>query len=683
MKKNLFFFLFIILSFNSFSTHIVGGYISMKYLGISASAVNNLDYEVTLIIYRDQGGVNLPNPVNGIKVFNGLNDTVGFGFSLDLVSQQFLNFGDSCFMPNNLSIEEFIYKDTIELSLFSEGYYFAWETCCRNAGIINIDNPLSAGTTYKSEILISNPNTGFTNLQNSSPTFGYDSLMNQYYPHNAYLCKEQEHTFNFNAVDPDGDSLAYSLATPLNCHAFNWPPGPVTKPAPYDTITWTNSSYSTNNPLGPGSYMYIDAVTGNLTSFATTVGVYVFSVRIEEWRELNGVWEKIGEVVQDIQYETIDCEQNNAPTITIDEHLENGIFIDSNYSALIQLPYYDTLKLSYDAYIEKEICLKIAARDLDSNVNIFQQILKDSVSVYCELNLFNSGLDSTSNMASFSNDSALSNVNSNFCWTPICQDMSSSPYYVYFYSKDISCFAYHTSVLELEINLKQPNNNPPSITETTNNAALLDSTYTDTIKLKYTAEVGKEICYPISAKDEDVYNGISDYLSLGIRTFKNENDVNVQNYDFVGDENFSLATSDLCWKPTCIDMEHTPFTATFIVVDDACINDTAVLQIEFEIIEPTTFEIDSVIPNVFSPNEDGVNDYFEIPDVELNYCFDTDFSIKIFTRWGKKVFEDDKVNFKWDGKMKNSEPCSDGVYFYNIESPLPVAPKKGTISIIR
>ena len=121
----------------------------MKYLGISASAVNNLDYEVTLIIYRDQGGVNLPNPVNGIKVFNGLNDTVGFGFSLDLVSQQFLNFGDSCFMPNNLSIEEFIYKDTIELSLFSEGYYFAWETCCRNAGIINIDNPLIPSERFK------------------------------------------------------------------------------------------------------------------------------------------------------------------------------------------------------------------------------------------------------------------------------------------------------------------------------------------------------------------------------------------------------------------------------------------------------------------------------------------------------------------------------------------------------
>ncbi|MDP7429943.1 MAG: gliding motility-associated C-terminal domain-containing protein, partial [Flavobacteriales bacterium] len=353
------------------------------------------------------------------------------------------------------------------------------------------------------------------------------------------------------------------------------------------------------------------------------------------------------------------------------------------YSALIQLPYYDTLKLSYDAYIEKEICLKIASQDLDSNVNIFQQMLKDSVSVYCELSLFNSGLDSTSNMAFFSNDSALSNVNSNFCWTPICQDMSSSPYYVYFYSKDISCFAYHTSVLELEINLKQPNNNPPSITEMTDNPALLDSSYSDTIKLKYTAEVGKEICYSISTKDEDIYNGISDYLSLSILSFKNESSVNVQEYNFTNTAYFTQVNSDLCWKPTCIDMEHTPFTVTFLAFDDACINDTAVLQIEFEIIEPTEFEIDSSIHNVFTPNGDGVNDYFEIKDVELNYCFDTEFSVQIFTRWGKKVFEDDKVNFKWSGKMKNGAECADGVYFYIIESPLPVVPQKGTITIIR
>ena len=350
---------------------------------------------------------------------------------------------------------------------------------------------------------------------------------------------------------------------------------------------------------------------------------------------------------------------------------------------MIQLPYYDTLKLSYDALIEKEICLNIAARDLDSNMNIFQQMLKDSVSIYCELDLFNTGLDSTSNKATFNNDSALSNVNSNFCWQPLCQDMKNSAYYVYFYSKDISCFAYHTSVLEIEINLQQPTNNPPSITEMNGNSALLDSAYTDTVRLKYTAEVGKKICYPISAKDKDIYNGIADYVTLHLRSFINEDGVNVQEFEFNGDENFTLSSSDLCWKPTCIDMENTPFTATFLAFDDACKNDSSHLQIEFEIIEPATFDIDSVIPNIFSPNGDAINDYFEIPDVELNYCFDTDFSIKIFTRWGKKVFEGDKVNFKWDGNTKSGAKCVDGVYFYNIESSLPIAPKKGAISIIR
>ena len=49
----------------------------------------------------------------------------------------------------------------------------------------------------------------------------------------------------------------------------------------------------------------------------------------------------------------------------------------------------------------------------------------------------------------------------------------------------------------------------------------------------------------------------------------------------------------------------------------------------------------------------------------------------------KKVFEDDKVNFQWNGKTNGGAKCADGVYFYSIESPLPVAPKKGTISIIR
>lgn len=681
MKKCILTCLLLWFSTPLFSTHIVGGYISMKYLGVSSTSINNVNYEITLIIYRDQGGVSLPNPVTGIKVFNGNNDTIGFGFSLNLVSQQFLNFGDSCFKPDNLLVEELIYKETIELSLFSEGYYFAWETCCRNAGIINISNPLSTGTTYKSEIMVSNPANGFSNLQNSSPTFGYDALVNQFYPHDAYLCKGQVHTFNFNATDPDGDSLVYSLATPLNFHTANWPP--ITQPKPYDTIVWAGNGFNTTNPLGPGGFMNIHPTTGNLTTFATTVGVYVFSVRIEEWRQLNGVWKKIGEVIQDIQYETIECEKNNAPTITVEEHLEDGNFIDSNYAQLLHIPYTDTIHLNYNALIDKNICLKIAAQDLDSNRNIFNQLLKDSVSVYCNLTLFNNSLDSTSNKATFANDSSLSLVHSTFCWKPICQNMGKSPYTIYFYSTDISCFAHHTSVLAINLHIIQPENHPPTITEMSQNAALLDSIFTDTLKLKYTAEVGKLVCYPISSKDDDFYNSKADLLTIQLVSFQNQQGIGLQEFEFEEESDFSLVNSDLCWKPTCPDMEIAPFFATFLAYDDACQNDTTIMQIAFEIVEPTELEIDSIIPNVFTPNGDNKNDYFEIPDVELTYCFDTPFSITIYSRWGKKLFQEEKVNFRWNGKTKNSLDCPEGVYFYRIDSPLPIAPKSGTISLIR
>ncbi len=64
------------------------------------------------------------------------------------------------------------------------------------------------------------------------------------------------------------------------------------------------------------------------------------------------------------------------------------------------------------------------------------------------------------------------------------------------------------------------------------------------------------------------------------------------------------------------------------------------------------------IPNVFTPNGDGVNDYFLISGVGLK-----SYSLTIFDRWGKKVFESDNVLKSWDGKNEN-----DGTYYYLIKA---------------
>ena len=87
------------------------------------------------------------------------------------------------------------------------------------------------------------------------------------------------------------------------------------------------------------------------------------------------------------------------------------------------------------------------------------------------------------------------------------------------------------------------------------------------------------------------------------------------------------------------------------------------------------------VPNVFSPNEDGLNDYFEITYVNLDRL-----SIRIYDRWGKFHFESLNKNFKWDGKTKG-KPLPEGVYYYHIKYKLNTSENeeevKGTVTILR
>lgn len=71
------------------------------------------------------------------------------------------------------------------------------------------------------------------------------------------------------------------------------------------------------------------------------------------------------------------------------------------------------------------------------------------------------------------------------------------------------------------------------------------------------------------------------------------------------------------------------------------------------------------VPNVFTPNGDGINDIFRVYDVSI-----TDFHIIIYNRYGEKVheFKGDIRNWQgWNGKINNSNSnAADGVYYYVI-----------------
>ncbi len=68
------------------------------------------------------------------------------------------------------------------------------------------------------------------------------------------------------------------------------------------------------------------------------------------------------------------------------------------------------------------------------------------------------------------------------------------------------------------------------------------------------------------------------------------------------------------------------------------------------------------LPNVFTPNGDGVNDFFE--PLKPYYSVDK-VDMKIYNRWGQLIFETSDPDIEWNGRyMQNNKPVADGVYYY-------------------
>jgi gliding motility-associated-like protein len=90
---------------------------------------------------------------------------------------------------------------------------------------------------------------------------------------------------------------------------------------------------------------------------------------------------------------------------------------------------------------------------------------------------------------------------------------------------------------------------------------------------------------------------------------------------------------------------------------------------------------DLILPNVFSPNGDGVNDTFDVGA----YGF-TQIDIKIFDRWGVNIFSKNAQNIYWDGHTTAGLEASPGIYFYTVvATPISGANSvlKGFVELVR
>ena len=84
------------------------------------------------------------------------------------------------------------------------------------------------------------------------------------------------------------------------------------------------------------------------------------------------------------------------------------------------------------------------------------------------------------------------------------------------------------------------------------------------------------------------------------------------------------------------------------------------------------------ISNAFTPNEDGINDYWKISNIE-NY---PGALVQVFSRYGQKVFESKGYAKPFDGTM-NGKKLSPGVYYYIINLNTNCNVLSGSLTIIR
>jgi gliding motility-associated-like protein len=85
-----------------------------------------------------------------------------------------------------------------------------------------------------------------------------------------------------------------------------------------------------------------------------------------------------------------------------------------------------------------------------------------------------------------------------------------------------------------------------------------------------------------------------------------------------------------------------------------------------------------IIPNTFTPNNDGINDYWKIGGIEN----DATVSIQIFNRYGTRLLNFKGYGFEWDGRY-NGVDLPTGTYYYIIKTKNSKDLLKGPITIIR
>jgi gliding motility-associated-like protein len=215
----------------------------------------------------------------------------------------------------------------VDVPLYNNAFGFlaATANCCRPFGAVNLGLPFQLNPTYSLQLAsvwgppcspcapctgpISNAMISyikvppFSTPNNSAQITSHDTLLT--------ICKGRSFSYQIQATDPDGDSIAYHFSDPrtFNLVPFNkyiinqiWIPFPI---VPF------NPPYTDTDPAGPN--LTLDPQTGTLQGFIADTGTYDVPISCMEYR--NGVL--LDSVMLDQFVNVYDCSQLPKPTASL------------------------------------------------------------------------------------------------------------------------------------------------------------------------------------------------------------------------------------------------------------------------------------------------------------------------------------------------------------------------------
>lgn len=146
---------------------------------------------------------------------------------------------------------------------------------------------------------------------------------------------------------------------------------------------------------------------------------------------------------------------------------------------------------------------------------------------------------------------------------------------------------------------------------------------------------------------------------------------------------------DISWSPTVNDLSN-PTNLSMGVYDlmirdaqDCVFMDSIIIE-NPKIITPECENNKVYIPNVFSPNGDGINDFFEI-FLPYQTTVQQVLSVEIMDRWGNLVYFVQGSMPKWDGQFGN-KMFGPAVFYYKIQLEFKdgqTALQHGTLNLVR